>query len=310
MKSQLVVTYYLESSEQLSESLKRGLAFPFTILREMAGGRAGLVDISYPLDVFNLQRDGLTFFILYLLNKCKLNTIRTVKLLNISNLDLLAADFFKGPFYGLRTHTQGQINVNQTIRGLTLPIRDNSLELLEDVKEALNQGFNFLKENDLQPDLEECSLKERVELIADFDRKNPTPFTYCANITADPVAMYQKISTVVDSGMCGLSLNPLYGLGFFRTVRELRGYVKIHYQSSSSSLFNSEHSNCSIAEGVLLGLAGLSGCDFLSINPKNPNLKGVVSLLNSLDCVPVIETTQPEELQEILGHSNWIAMQG
>ncbi len=133
--------------------------------------------------------------------------------------------------------------------------------LLEMVKEMVEGGVNFIKEDEIMSNPACCPIEERVPLIMDYLKDKKVVYAVCIN--ADPAHVLDRVRMVKDLGANAVHINFWSGLGVYKSIRDLDLDLFIHFQKSGDKVLTNKNHDYHIEWDVICDLAGLMGVDFI-----------------------------------------------
>lgn len=133
--------------------------------------------------------------------------------------------------------------------------------LSEMVKELLDGGVDFIKEDEILSNPSFCRLEDRVELISNIVNNCGRGVIYCFCINGDHHTILERAKFVAANGGNGIHINFWSGLGVYNSIRRLDLPLFIHYQKSGDKILTDKRNPFGIDWSVLCDLAGLCGVD-------------------------------------------------
>ena len=133
--------------------------------------------------------------------------------------------------------------------------------LLEMVKELVEGGVNFIKEDEILSDPSFCSIEDRVPLIMEYLKDKNV--IYSVSVHSDPHIILDRIKRVYELGGNSVHVNFWCGLGIYKSIRELDLPIFIHFQKSGDKIFTNKNHDFHIDWRVVCKLAGMMGVDFI-----------------------------------------------
>ena len=133
--------------------------------------------------------------------------------------------------------------------------------LADMVKEMLDGGVDFIKEDEILSNPSFCSLEDRVELISNIVNNCGRNVIYCFCINGDHHTILERAKFVANNGGNGIHINFWSGLGVYNSIRKLDLPLFIHYQKSGDKILTDKRNPFGIDWAVLCDLAGLCGVD-------------------------------------------------
>ena len=192
---------------------------------------------------------------------------------------------------------------------------------MEVVKQLVNGGVNFIKEDEILCNPSFCTLEQRVPLVMDYIRKSGKKVFYCVSLHADPHKILKYVERVYELGANGIHVNFHCGLGIYKSIRELNLPMLVHFQKSGDKILNCTSHKYSIHEDVIFKLVGMSGCGTLHagmiggyMDNNTDDVKKTIKMLADINCVPALSCGMHpglvDYINEELGHANWMANVG
>jgi ribulose-bisphosphate carboxylase large chain len=257
----------------------------------------GEIKIGFPVVNTDWEDDGISHLLCQLMGgQMDIDVIEGCRLIGLDIPDNVKKHF-KGPKYGfsgMRAYT-GQYN-KPLFGAIIKPKTGISPKiLLEMVKELVDGGVDFIKEDEILSNPAVCSLKDRVPLIANWLNNQSRKVVYCTSINADPHAILDRAKFVADSGGNGIHLNVWCGLGAYNSVRRLDLPLYLHFQKSGDKVFTDKSHRFSIAWDVMCQLAGLMGADTIHsgmwggyMSESEEDLQKTLKVLRDGNVVPAL----------------------
>jgi len=223
----------------------------------------GRVEIAFPIINTDWDTDGVAHLLCQLMGgHVDINIIVTCRLVELS-LPETVTKHFLGPKFGLtgiRKHTGSS---NKPLFGsIVKPKIGITPEVLLDlVKEMLDGGVDFIKEDEIMSNPSFCPLDKRVDLIANYIARNNYKVVFCHSINCDPHVVVDRVKRVHELGGNGVHINVYSGLGVYNSIRKLDLPLYLHLQSSGAKVFTDVTHRFSISWPVICQLATLMGVD-------------------------------------------------
>jgi ribulose-bisphosphate carboxylase large chain len=133
--------------------------------------------------------------------------------------------------------------------------------LLEMVKELVEGGVNFIKEDEILSDPSFCTIEERVPLIMNYLKDKNV--IYSVSIHSDFPYLLDRVKRVYELGGNSVHINFWCGLGSYKAIRELDLPIFIHFQKSGDKILTNKNHDFHIDWKVISKLAGMMGVDFI-----------------------------------------------
>lgn len=227
-----------------------------------SGEREGFVWIGFPYANINWETDGIAQLMCFLMGgQLDITNIKKCQLLDLQ-IDQ-SKTYFQGPKFGLTGLRNMSGSFNKPLFGGIVKPKTGlkPSELLELVKELLDGGVDFIKEDEILGDPTICPFHERVSLITEFivNHDYKAVYTFCIN--GDPMSVINKARLVQSYNLqnVGVHANVWSGLGVYKDIREIGVFQ--HFQKSGDKIFTNTSHDFHISWNVICKLAGLAGVD-------------------------------------------------
>ena len=291
---------------------------------ELAKKSSGYVTIAFPQKNINFEVDGIASLLVQVMGgQCDIDIISTCVLKELT-LTRSMEKVLKGPKFGLSGMKQfcGVPNNEVLLGGIVKPKVGLSPEKnLDLVKQFIDNGCNFIKEDEILSNQEFCPIEKRVPLVANYLRDTNSKVFYCVSVQTDPHNLRPYAQKIQELGGNGLHMNFHCGLGAYKTGRELDLPLLMHFQKSGDKILNCSDHNYSIDQKVLFELAAKCGCDTLHagmiggyMDNDFEEMNDVINRLNLLNAVPALSCGMNaglvDYIKDLLGHANWMANVG
>lgn len=226
--------------------------------------KEGEVTIAFPCVNIDFVGDGISQLLCQTMGgQLDIDTIRDCHILDLELPEEVEKKYFLGPKFGIegiRKFTGARDK--PLLGGIVKPkVGLNSATLLEVVKQLVEGGVNFIKEDEIMANPSSCPLEERVPLICEYLKGKNVVYCFCINGDADVVL--ERAKYVAAHGGNGVHVNFWSGLGIYKRLRELDLPLFVHYQKSGISILTDKRNPFHIEWTVICKLAGLCGVDFI-----------------------------------------------
>jgi len=268
--------------------------------------KSGIVKIAFPTINTNWEEDGISHLLCQLMGgQMDIDNILKCHLLDVQFPEKIEKDYFKKPKYGIdgvRKYTNS--HDKPLLGGIVKPKTGISPQvLLEMVKQMVEGGVNFIKEDEILSNPSFCTIAERVPLIMDYlnERKlqGHDPVVYAVCINADSPYLLERVKQVYELGGNGIHVNFWCGMGSYLSIRKLTETFEreffIHFQKSGDKILTNINHDYHIDWKVICKLAGLSGVDFIHagmwggyMNDDEAELKQVLDILHHHNVIPAL----------------------
>ena len=286
--------------------------------------QSGEVVIAFPEKNINFKEDGVSSLLVQIMGgQCDIDIIKKCVVKKIQ-LTPTMLKLFKGPYFGLKEMKKwcGVSDDKVLFGGIAKPKVGLSPEKhLELVKQFIDNGCNFIKEDEILSNQEFCPIEKRVPLVANYIRNTNAKVFYCVSLQADAHKVLEYVKKVSELGGNGIHVNFHCGMGIYKSIREMNLPLLMHFQKSGDKILNCVDHNYSIDQSVLFELAAMSGCDTLHIgmiggymDNDTQEIKKIISKLNNFNAVPALSCGMHpgliDYITNVIGHTNWMANVG
>jgi ribulose-bisphosphate carboxylase large chain len=224
---------------------------------------AGNVEIAFPVANTDWASDGISHMLCQLMGgHVDIDIITKCRLVKLE-LPRTVTDYFLGPKFGLSgfRHFTGQYD-KPLLGGIVKPKIGVSPEvLLEMVKQMVDGGVDFIKEDEIMSNPACAPLERRVDLIANYLATQSRKVVFCHTINADPHVVVDRVKRVHELGGNGVHINVFSGLGVYNSIRKLDLPLFLHFQKSGDKVFTDKNHRFSISWPVICQLATMMGVD-------------------------------------------------
>jgi ribulose-bisphosphate carboxylase large chain len=226
--------------------------------------KEGEVTIAFPCVNIDFVGDGVSQLLCQIMGgQLDIDTIRDCHVLDLELPEEVENKYFLGPKFGIEGIRKFTGATDKPLLGgIVKPkVGLNSTTLLEVVKQMVEGGVNFIKEDEIMANPSSCPLEERVPLICNYLKGKNVVYCFCINGDADIVL--ERAKYVAAQGGNGVHVNFWSGLGIYKRLRELDLPLFIHYQKSGITILTDKRNPFHIEWTVICKLAGLCGVDFI-----------------------------------------------
>ena len=232
---------------------------------ELEKKTSGVIQIAFPIINTNWKEDGITQLMVQVMGgQLDIDKILKCRLLKLE-FPSEVLSYFKGPKFGIEGIRKFlNLHDKPLLGAIIKPKTGISPQiLLEMVKELVENGVNFIKEDEILSNPCFCSIEERVPLIMDYINNSGKKVVYCVCINADYPYILDRVKQVHALGGNGVHINFWNGLGVYKSVRELDLPIFVHFQKSGDKILTDTQHRFSIDFNVICQLAGMMGVDFI-----------------------------------------------
>lgn len=232
---------------------------------ELSKVKRGIIQIAFPVVNTNWKEDGITQLLVQVMGgQLDINSILYCRLLKLEFPDEVKK-YFLGPKFGIQKIREFTgVYDKPLLGGIIKPKTGITPQiLLEMVKELVEGGVNFIKEDEILSNPNFCTIEERVPLIMDYIKKSGKNVVYCVCINSDYPYVIDRVKQVYKLGGNGVHVNFWNGLSVYKTIRELDLPIFVHFQKSGDKILTDINHRFSIDFKVIGQLAGMMGVDFI-----------------------------------------------
>jgi ribulose-bisphosphate carboxylase large chain len=230
---------------------------------ELVGKHAGIVKIGFPKVNSDWAGDGISHLMCQLMGgQMDIDVFKACRLKKIE-FPPDVESYFLGPKRGITGIRKFVNRYDKPLSGgIVKPKTGISPATLADmVKELLDGGVDFIKEDEILSNPSFCRLEDRVELISNIVNNCGRGVIYCFCINGDHHTILDRAKFVAANGGNGVHINFWSGLGVYNSVRKLDLPLFVHYQKSGDKILTDKRNPFGIDWSVLCDLAGLCGVD-------------------------------------------------
>jgi len=227
--------------------------------------KRGIIKIAFPIINTNWKEDGITQLLVQVMGgQLDIDNVLYCRLLDIEFPEHVTK-YFLGPKFGI-TGIREYLNLKDKplLGAIIKPKTGISPEiLLNMVKELVEGGVNFIKEDEILSNPDFCPISVRVPLIMNYIKESGKKVIYAVCINSDFPYVIERVKQVYELGGNGVHINFWNGLGVYKAVRELDLPIFVHFQKSGDKILTDKSHRFSIDFNVISQLAGMMGVDFI-----------------------------------------------
>jgi len=258
---------------------------------------SGTVEIAFPVANTDWNTDGISHMLCQLMGgHVDIDIITKCRLVGLELPETVTRHFL-GPKFGLSGFREftGQYN-KPLLGGIVKPKIGVSPEvLLEMVKQMVDGGVDFIKEDEIMSNPACAPLERRVEIIANYLAKQSRKVVFCHTINADPHVVVDRVKRVHELGGNGVHINVFSGLGVYNSIRKMDLPLFLHFQKSGDKVFTDKNHRFSISWPVMCQLATMMGVDTIQTgmmggysNDDPVELQQAIEILRAGNTTPVL----------------------
>lgn len=260
---------------------------------ELKNIKSGNISIAFPVSNIDIDTDGITQILVQMMGgQLDIDNIIKCQLLDITFPECILSKF-KGPKFGIDGIRKFTNVYNKPILGSIIKpkIGVSPDILLEMVKELVDGGVNFIKEDEIMSNPNCCPIETRVPLIMNYLKDKNVIYSVCIN--SDASHILNRVKRVYELGGNSVHVNFWTGLGVYKSIRELDLPLFLFFQKSGDKILTNKKHDFHIEWDVICKIASYSGVDFIHagmwggyMDTSESELKMTINLLNSLNVIP------------------------
>ncbi len=230
---------------------------------ELTKTNKGVVKIAFPIINIDFKTDGISHLLVNIMGgQMDIDNITKCGVTDIWFPQHIE-DIFLGPKFGIEGIREFTGVKDKPLFGAIVKpkIGISPQTLLEMVKELVEGGVNFIKEDEIMSNPSFCTIEERVPLIMDYLKDKNV--IYSVSIHSDMPYLLERVKKVYELGGNSVHVNFWCGLGIYRTIRELDLPIFVHFQKSGDKILTNRNHAYYIDWTVVCKLAGMMGVDFI-----------------------------------------------
>ncbi len=264
---------------------------------ELENKKEGTVKIGFPVINTNWEEDGISHLMCQLMGgQMDIDSFESCRLIDIEFPEEVLS-YFKGPKFGIKGIRSYLNCKDKPLSGaIVKPKTGMSANVLLDmVKELVDGGVDFIKEDEIMSNPSFCSIKDRVPLISKFLNSYKRKIIYSVCINSDPQYVLERAKYIASEGLNSVHINFWSGLGVYNAVRKLDLPLFIHFQKSGDKVITSKKHAFGIDWYVITQLAALMGVDTIHagmwggyLNEDEVSLRKIVTNLNKNSVMPAL----------------------
>ena len=257
----------------------------------------GHVQIAFPVVNTDWATDGISHMLCQLMGgHVDIDIITKCRLVDLE-LPNTVTRHFLGPKFGITGIRKYTDQYNKPLLGgiIKPKIGVPPEVLLEMVKQMVDGGIDFIKEDEIMSNPMCAPLERRVDLIANYLAKQSRKVVFCHTINTDPHALVDRVKRVHELGGNGVHINVFSGLGVYNSIRKMDLPLFLHFQKSGDKVFTDRTHRFSIAWTVICQLATLMGVDTIQTgmmggysNDDPEEIKRCLDILRSGNTLPAL----------------------
>ena len=264
---------------------------------ELIGKTDGIVKIGFPIINTDWEGDGISHLLCQVMGgQMDIETFDACRLIGLEFPDSVKANFL-GPKYGINGMRKFVNSYEKPFSGAIIKPKTGITPevLLNMVKELVDGGVDFIKEDEILANPSFCAIEKRVPLISNYLQSCGRKVVYCVCINGDHDHILKRAKLVSELGGNGIHINFWSGFGVYNAVRKLDLPLFIHFQKSGDKVITDKRHAFGIDWSVICQLAGIMGVDTIHagmwggyLSDDINELSNVISTLHSHNVVPAL----------------------
>lgn len=256
---------------------------------------SGIVEIGFPVVNIDWNTDGISQLLCFIMGgQTDIDNTLACHVLDITFPSSIEKTF-KKPVYGLNGFRHFTSVYNKPLFGGIIKPKTgiSSDTLLDMVKEMVEGGVNFIKEDEILSNPAFCTIEERVPKIMKYLEGKKVIYSVCIN--ADHAYILNRVKRVHELGGNSIHVNFWAGLGVYKSIRELNLPLFLHVQKSGSRILTDVSNKFRLDWYVFCKLCAIMGVDSIHagmiggyLNDDEEDLRRVMKMLISYDVTPVL----------------------
>ena len=230
---------------------------------ELQAKTEGDVKIAFPVINTDWETDGISHLLCQVMGgHVDIDLVKKCRAVKIE-FPQSVTKHFKGPKFGITGMRKFTGQHNKPLLGAIIKpkIGISPETLLDMVKELVDGGVDFIKEDEIMSNPSFCPLDKRVGMIANYLQSQSRNVVFCHTINCDPHVLADRVHRIHSLGGNGVHINVWSGYGSYNSIRRLDLPIYIHFQSSGAKVVTSVNHQFSISWPVICQLATLMGVD-------------------------------------------------
>ncbi len=264
---------------------------------ELEEKKEGIVKIGFPVINSNWEEDGISHLLCQLMGgQMDIDLIDSCRLLDIDFPEEVIS-YFKGPKFGIKGIRSYLNYFDKPLSGAIVKPKTGMTAdvLLDMVKELVDGGVNFIKEDEIMSNPNFCSIEDRVPLISKYLNSSGSKIIYSVCINSDPQYVLDRARYISNEGINSVHINFWSGLGVYNAIRKLDLPLFIHFQKSGDKVITDKRHAFGIDWYVITKLASIMGVDTIHagmwggyLNEDENELKKIIKNLNNSSVMPAL----------------------
>jgi len=230
---------------------------------ELQNKTSGEVRIAFPVINTDWQTDGISHLLCQIMGgHVDIDLVKRCRVVKVEFPNSVTQNF-AGPKFGISGMRQFTGQHGKPLLGAIIKpkIGITPETLLDMVKELVDGGVDFIKEDEIMSNPSFCPLDKRVDMISNYLRSQSRNVVFCHTINCDPHILENRVRRIHSLGGNGVHINVWSGYGSYNSIRKLDLPIYLHFQSSGAKVVTSVNNQFSISWSVICQLATMMGAD-------------------------------------------------
>lgn len=257
----------------------------------------GEVKIAFPIINTDWVGDGVSHLLCQLMGgQVDIDTFDSCRLRHIEFPEAVKK-YFLGPAHGITGMRNYTKQSNKPFSGAIVKPKTGmpASTLLDMVKELVDGGCDFIKEDEIMSNPSFCPIEERVPLISEWLHKQSKKVVYAVCINGDHDHILKRTKKVADMGGNAVHVNFWSGFGVYNAIRKMNTGLFLHFQKSGDKVITDKRHNFGIDWSVICQLAGMMGVDTIHagmwggyLSDDENDLRKTIKVLHEHNVVPAL----------------------
>jgi ribulose-bisphosphate carboxylase large chain len=230
---------------------------------ELQTKKTGEVKIAFPVINTDWETDGISHLLCQVMGgHVDIDLVKKCRAINIDFPNSVISHF-RGPKFGITGMRKFTGQYDKPLFGAIIKpkIGISPETLLDMVKELVDGGVDFIKEDEIMSNPSFCPLDKRVGMISNYLHSQSRNVVFCHTINCDPHVLENRVRRIHDMGGNGVHINVWSGYGSYNSIRKLDLPIYLHFQSSGAKVVTNVNHQFSISWPVICQLATMMGVD-------------------------------------------------
>lgn len=228
---------------------------------DLKNKKSGLVTVAFPAINIDFSTDGVSHLLVNIMGgQLDIDIIEKCHVKNIEFPEAVKT-YFAGPRFGISGIREFTGVDNKPVLGSIIKPKTGIAPhvLLDMVKQLVDGGVNFIKEDEILSSPAFCRIEDRLPPIMDYLEGKGV--IYSVSIHSDFPYLADRVKLVHKLGGNSVHVNFWCGFGAYKTIREMDLPLFIHFQKSGDKILTNRKHDFYIDWTVICKLAAMCGVD-------------------------------------------------